>query len=156
MSDFAEALGRVPSGLFVLTAAEGQQETGMLASWVQQCSFDPPGVSVAVKPDRFINAWLRDGAAFTLNLIPDGDRRLMAHFGRGFGAGEPAFTGLNVERPAGEAPVLADALGHLLCRVVARCKAGDHDLIVGTVTGGRLHRPDGKPAIHVRKSGLRY
>ena len=31
------ALGRIPSGLFVLTLRHGGRETGMLASWVQQC-----------------------------------------------------------------------------------------------------------------------
>ncbi|MGL4555227.1 MAG: flavin reductase family protein [Gemmataceae bacterium] len=155
-NDWAAALGRVPSGLFILTAADGPAETGLLASWVQQCSFDPPRVSVAVKADRFVAGWLRDGAAFTLNLVGEGDKKFLSHFGKGFAPGEPAFSGLNVERPAGGAPVLADALGHLLCRVAGRYPAGDHDLIVGTVHGGRLHQADGKPYTHVRKSGLRY
>ena len=48
----AAALGRIPSGLFVLTATSGGAETGMLASWVQQCSFDPPQVTVAVNKER--------------------------------------------------------------------------------------------------------
>lgn len=154
--EFAAPLGRVPSGLFILTAADGHNETGMLASWVMQCSFDPPRVSVAVKPDRYVSGWLRDGAAVTLNLIADGDKRLMAHFGKGFGPGEPAFAGLAVEHPAGEAPVLTEALGHLLCRVASRHSAGDHDLVVVTVVGGKMHQPDGKPYLHVRKNGLRY
>src|SRR5262249_14596361 len=34
----AAALGRVPSGLAILTIRNGDQETGMLVSWVQQCS----------------------------------------------------------------------------------------------------------------------
>ena len=42
-------LGRTPSGVFILTASSGDgQETGMLASWVQQASFDPPAITVAV------------------------------------------------------------------------------------------------------------
>ena len=42
-------LGRVPSGVFILTASDGQgKETGMLASWVQQAGFDPPCDTVAV------------------------------------------------------------------------------------------------------------
>jgi len=153
--DWAAPLGRVPSGLFILTAVHGPHETGMLVSWVQQCSFDPPRVSVALKPERQVSAWMRDGAAFTLNLIAD-DRKLLGHFARGFDVGEPAFTGLSVERAAGEGPVLNDALGHLLCRVASRVSAGDHDLILATVVGGRMHQPDGKPATHVRKSGQRY
>ena len=49
---WAAALGRIPSGLFVLTARNGERETGMLASWVQQCSFTPPCVSVALRKGR--------------------------------------------------------------------------------------------------------
>ena len=34
-------LGRLPSGLYVLTAGRGAAATGMLASWVQQVGFEP-------------------------------------------------------------------------------------------------------------------
>src|SRR5262245_25432893 len=113
----AAALGRVPSGLFVLTVARDGQETGMLASWVQQCSFDPPQVSVAVKPDRPVHALLADGAAFAVNVLAAGQTDLLKHFGKGFGPGEPAFAGLDVYASAGGAPVLRAALAHLDCRV---------------------------------------
>ena len=53
--ELGSALGRIPSGLFILTVGQGEAETGMLASWVQQCSFDPPRVSVAIQPQREIN-----------------------------------------------------------------------------------------------------
>jgi flavin reductase (DIM6/NTAB) family NADH-FMN oxidoreductase RutF len=151
----AAALGRVPSGLFVLTLSREGVETGMLASWVQQCSFEPPQVSVAVKPDRPINAHLTDGAAFALNVLGEGQTDLLKHFGRGFELNEPAFAGLALERATDGTPILRDALAHLQCQVVGRGPAGDHDLVIARVTGGRLHG-DGKPMVHVRKSGLRY
>ena len=50
----AGALGRIPSGIFVLTVGRDNVETGMLASWVQQCSFQPPLLSVAIQPGRDI------------------------------------------------------------------------------------------------------
>lgn len=156
LQETAAALGRVASGLYVLTARQGERETGMLASWVQQCSFEPLRVSVAVRPDRDVVAWLNQGAAFTLNLIGEGQTSLLSHFGKGFALDQPAFNGLEVERAGAEAPVLLAALGHLLCRVEGRYSAGDHDLFLGTVVGGRMHQADGKPMIHVRKSGLRY
>ncbi len=152
----AAALGRVPSGLFILTARRGEQETGMLASWVQQCAFDPPQLSVCVRRDRYVAGWLDAGSAFTLNQLGDGQTNLVSHFGKGFAPDEPAFEELRVERPAGEAPVLLDALACLLCRVATRTLAGDHDLFVATVMSGRLLKPDARPLIHVRKSGLRY
>ena len=155
-TQFLSALGRIPSGLFILTARHGEQETGMLASWVQQCSFEPPQVSVAVRRDRDFLAWLTPGAAFALNQIGDSQNAFLSHFGKGFALDQPAFTGLKVERPAGEGPVLLDALGHLLCRVAGRCPAGDHDIVVGHVIGGRMTQADGKAWVHVRKSGARY
>ena len=88
------ALGRVPSGLFILTARQGDQETGMLASWVQQCAFDPPRLSVALARNRWSLGWLTPGALFTVNVIPEGEKALIVHFGKGFGPGEPAFIGL--------------------------------------------------------------
>jgi flavin reductase (DIM6/NTAB) family NADH-FMN oxidoreductase RutF len=151
----AGALGRVPSGLFVLTARHGQDETGMLASWVQQCSFEPPAITAAIRKDRDILSWLTEGAAFTVNILEEDQTDFLVHFGKGFALGEPAFTGLAVERPAGAAPVLCDALAYLACRVQERLSAGDHELVIGTVVGGRVLE-EGKPMVHVRKNGLRY
>lgn len=151
----AAALGKVPSGLFILTARRGDAETGMLASWVQQCSFDPPQVTVAVQRGRPAHALLADGAEFVLNVVGDGRSGYVKHFAKGFDVGDPAFAGLTVERsPAGVA-ILPDALGHLVCRVAGRADGGDHELVIGRVEGGRLHG-DGKPWVHVRKSGLSY
>src|ERR1700734_2186954 len=121
------ALGRIPSGLFVLTIRHGDAETGMLASWVQQCSFEPPQISVALKRERDVWAWLVDGAVFTVNILDDSQTDMIGHFGRGFALTEPAFTGLVVERPEGGAPVLSEALAYLECRVAGRLNAGDHD-----------------------------
>ena len=63
-------LGRVPSGVFILTASDGEgRETGMLASWVQQASFEPQQVTVAVNGTRYLNQWLNDGAVVGLSLV---------------------------------------------------------------------------------------
>jgi flavin reductase (DIM6/NTAB) family NADH-FMN oxidoreductase RutF len=151
----AAALGRIPSGLFVLTVGRGHNETGMLASWVQQCSFDPPQVSVAVNKARDVLEWLPDGATFVLNVVPEGGKQLVAHFGKGFAPGESAFEGLEVVRERDAPPVLLSAHAYLVCRAAARVDAGDHVLVIGRVTAGAvLH--EGKPTVHTRKNGLRY
>jgi flavin reductase (DIM6/NTAB) family NADH-FMN oxidoreductase RutF len=151
----AAALGRIPSGLFVLTARDGDRETGRLVSWVQQCSFDPPQVSVAVNKTGGVLDWLADGTLFVLNVIPEGGKTLVAHFGKGFESGEPAFEGLEVRHDRDTPPVLLASHAYLVCRVVKSVDAGDHTLIIARVTTGAvLH--DGKPTTHVRKNGLRY
>ena len=149
------ALGRIASGLFVLTIRNGTDETGMLASWVQQCSFVPPHVTVAVNKERDVLEWLTDGASFVLNVIPEDAKSLVAHFGKGFARGEPAFTGLDVIREGDTPPVVSAALAYLVCEVAGRADAADHVLVIGRVTAGAMLH-DGKPAIHIRKNGLRY
>ncbi len=151
----AVALGRIPSGLFVLTVRHGDQETGMLASWVQQCSLDPPRVSIAVRKGRYVLDWLADGAAFGLNVIPETGKAMIAHFGKGFEPGEPAFDGLDVRRDGETPPVLLASHAYLECRVCGRLDAGDHVLIVGTVVAGGMLQHGG-PIVHVRKNGLKY
>ncbi len=151
----AAALGRIPSGLFVLTVRNGKHDTGMLASWVQQCSFEPPQVSVAVRKGRYLLDWLAEGTAFIVNVLAEGQKNLLAHFGKGFEPHEPAFEGLEVRHARGQAPVLLEAHAALMCEVVTRFDAGDHMLVIGRVTAGEvLH--EGKPATHVRRSGTHY
>jgi flavin reductase (DIM6/NTAB) family NADH-FMN oxidoreductase RutF len=149
------ALGRLPSGLFVLTVRHGSDETGVLTSWVQQCAFEPPQISVALKHNRPVVDWLMPDALFTLNILDQTQTDMVAHFGRGFDLGQPAFEELEVERPAEGGPVLVEALAYLLCRVTQRLPVGDHELFLARVEGGRL-LGEGQPMVHIRKSGSHY
>jgi flavin reductase (DIM6/NTAB) family NADH-FMN oxidoreductase RutF len=151
----AAALGRIPSGLFILTARQGDAQTGMLASWTQQCAFDPPHVTVAIKRGRDILTWLDTRAVFTLNILDDTQTDMIGHFGRGFALGEPAFAGLEVHPADQGGPILSEALGYLDCRVTARHLVGDHDLLIAQVVGGRMLN-EGHPMVHIRKSGMHY
>ena len=152
----AAALGRIASGLFILTVKRGDIETGMLASWVQQCSFAPPQISMAVQQGRDVGKLLTPGSTFMLNILEASQTDMIAHFGRGFALTEPAFKGLELMTEAdGHGPVLSEALAYLACEVTGRCAAGDHDLIIGRVLAGRV-LGEGHPMVHVRKSGMHY
>jgi flavin reductase (DIM6/NTAB) family NADH-FMN oxidoreductase RutF len=151
----AAALGRIASGLFIVTARKGNATTGMLASWVQQCSFDPPQVSVCLQPGRDLAAWLTDGAGFTVNILDDTQTDMIVHFGKGFKPDEQAFSGLEIEELDQAGPVLSDALAWLECRVAARHVAGDHDLFIGRVLRGEM-LSEGHPMVHIRRSGMHY
>jgi flavin reductase (DIM6/NTAB) family NADH-FMN oxidoreductase RutF len=150
----AAALGKIPSGIFVLTARHEGAETGMLASWVQQCAFEPPHITVALKHGRLLSEWLTTGATFVVNLLDEDQTDMIGHFGRGFNAGEPAFDGLALMESA-TAPVLAEALAYLDCQVVSRHSAGDHEVYVCQVLNGAVIN-EGRPMVHIRKSGFHY
>jgi len=153
--DFAAALGRVPSGIFILTVAHDGQETGMLVSWVVQAGFEPPMVSVAVKSERYVCQWLTNKASFVLNIVPSEGKALLGHFGRGFEPGEPAFEGLEIIRTANDLPVLTTALGHLECEPGEFIDSGDHRIFLCKIVGGRLASQQ-QPMVHIRRNGLQY
>jgi flavin reductase (DIM6/NTAB) family NADH-FMN oxidoreductase RutF len=151
----AAALGRIPSGLFILTLRRGDLETGMLASWVQQCSFAPPCVSVAIQKGREIGALLTPHSTFCLNVLEEGQTDLIAHFGRGFSLKEDAFSGLTCQRGRPEGAILSESLAQLDCQVLNRFGAGDHDLILAQILAGGM-LSEGQPMVHIRKNGLHY
>ncbi|MEX2186136.1 MAG: flavin reductase family protein [Pirellulales bacterium] len=159
MSDIASILGRVPSGIFILTVRRGAQETGMLASWVMQAGFEPPMVTVAVKQGRYVADWLDAGAdagaAFALNVVAEDDKQLLKHFGRGFEPGQPAFEGVAISRTERGTPVLDAAIGFLECVATGHVDSTDHRVFLARVESGQLVR-DAPPMVHVRKSGLNY
>ena len=154
-SPVAQALGRLPSGLFILTIRHDEQETGMLSSWVMQAGFEPPAVSVAVRHGRYVADWLMAGASFVLNLLPEREKSMLRHFARGFEPGEPAFEGVPIERSSKGVPILRGMLGHLECTPTRHVDSADHHVFIANVTGG--HFSDGhRPMVHIRHSGLRY
>lgn len=153
----ARALGRVPSGLFIVTVREGDRTNAFLASWVQQASFDPPTVTVAIKRDRPAAELLQAGGRFAVNVIPKDDvGGLMKHFGKGFGPDEDPYDGIPTEAGSTGVELLPSALGAIECEVRGSVEAGDHIVFVGEVVDGRSYSDDGESAVHLRKSGFHY
>ena len=148
-------LGRLPSGVFILTVRHNGLETGMLSSWVMQAGFEPPMVTVAVNRSRYIAEWLDAGAPFVLNLVGEGQKTLLKHFGHGFPPDQPAFVGLELARSPAGSPVLSAAMGYLECVPRSHVDSPDHRIYLAEVRHGELTH-DAPPMIHVRKSGLHY
>src|ERR671917_1691696 len=147
LTRLGQALGRVPSGLYILTVRHDGKSTGMLASWVQQAGFDPPMVTVAVNADRFVGDWIERSGRFALNQIATGSKSLIRHFGRGFAADSPAFEGLAApdEELARGGPILEGAMAFLDAEVVGRLAGGDHRLFLARIVPGGLPHPQGQP-----------
>lgn len=149
------ALGKVPSGLFIVTAGSGEQATGFLASWVQQAGFEPPAVSVAIRKERPVLQAIEQGSGFAISLVSEGQIHLVRHFANGFAPGEPAFQGLATDLGPSGIPHLAAAMGWLDCRLMGRLEVGDHVVIVGEVIAGDAEA-ELRPFVHIRKSGFGY
>jgi len=156
--DLDKALGRLSGGLYVVTARQEERASAMVASWVSQASFDPPGITVAVAKDRAIEALLQVGDRFVLNILrEDNYQDLMRHFLKRFPPGADRFAGVNtLEGVANGGPVLGDALAFLGCRVSQRMEGPDHWIIYGEVEQGNVSDTEARTAVHHRKVGNHY
>ena len=152
-----QAVGRVVGSLNVVTAKFGDVSSAMLASWVSQATFNPPGLTVAVAKDRAIESLMYPGGQFVLNILADGNHMgLMKHFLKPFAPGEDRFAGVATQIADNGSPILSDALAYVECSVSNRLECGDHWLVYAVVDNGKLLQSDGLTAVHHRKSGNYY
>ncbi|MEO0586096.1 MAG: flavin reductase family protein [Planctomycetota bacterium] len=143
------ALGTIPTGLFVLTAAHEDRRAGMLCDWVQRCCGEPPMIVVAVAKGKGIMPLISESRQFALCQIADDDRLLPRKFERDSELGEDPFLGTDL-LPGNlpHLPLLRSSLTWIECELACHLDVeGDHDLFVGHVRGGG--RRAGNPRIHV-------
>ena len=156
-----QALGRLVGSLCVVTARKGEGEAAlggaMVASWVSQASFNPPGFTVAVARERAVESLLHVGDRFALNVLAAGrETGPMRQFLQPFPPGANRFAGLELEASPGGQPILPEALAWLEARVTARMECGDHWILYAQVSHGGLLDPAGTTAVHQRRSGANY
>ncbi len=156
LSPVALALGRVPTGLYVVTAQSADGPLGFIGSFVVQVGFAPPTICVAVGRGRAPLAAIRSSGRFALSILDPESARLMGHFFRKYEGGETPFDHVDhTFAPGGGPPVLTGALAWLSCRVSGEHETGDHVVVFGEVTAAALAR-EGDPTVHLRKNGLGY
>jgi flavorubredoxin/flavin reductase (DIM6/NTAB) family NADH-FMN oxidoreductase RutF len=157
-----KALGRVVGSLCVLTAQKSAADSpdlggAMVASWVSQASFSPPGFTVAVAKDRAVEGLLHIGDQFALNVLAAGrETGPMKRFLKPFSPGADRFAGLELEHTPGGQPVLPEALAWLEATVQQRMECGDHWLIYAQAQEGGVLDPEGTTAVHQRRTGSNY
>lgn len=154
-------LGRIPSGLFIVTWREGDADRTMLTSWLMQAGFEPPAISIAVGRDRqFLKAASGD-LRFVVNQLADSQRSLLGRFGKPVPDGQDPFAGIAISRSPCGAAVLPDTVGWMECHgrplpaEPAATSEGDHQIVIGDVTVAGTGPADA-PLVHLRKSGLHY
>lgn len=156
-SDLQKALGRISSGLYIITAKKGDLTSAMLASWVSQASFEPLGITIAVAKDRAIESLMQVGDRFLLNVLEEGNEGgLMKHFLKRFPPGADRFAGIETQPASNGSPILTKALAYLECTVQSRMECSDHWIVYSSVDNGRVSKPDSLTAVHHRKVGNYY
>ena len=121
-----------PSGVCVVSAnVEGTRVATTIGSLVS-LSLEPPLVGISVGRVVSLHELLRTAGAFGVSILRGDQADVAAHFARGV---PPLvlWDGVPVRDGATGAPLLAEALAWIECRLWDRYDAGDHSLFVGEV-----------------------
>jgi 3-hydroxy-9,10-secoandrosta-1,3,5(10)-triene-9,17-dione monooxygenase reductase component len=155
--DTAVAVGHIPSGLFIVTVSDSSGLIdGYLASWVQQVSFSPLLISLAIKPGRPAYDLIKEGHIFSVNIVGEHEKSYLKHFWKGYDPNSNPFKELNTLTTELGGVLLKDAKSSLECRLVSAILPGDHEVIIAEVLASHIHSEEAKSMVHLRKSGLNY
>lgn len=153
--DIGKALGKIPSGVGVVTVKSETEEFAMLASWFQQAGFEAPMILVAVNKKRPIAEAVLSTKTFTLSLFHTNQKDLFRHFARGFELGRNPFEGIKIERKKTGNAILSEAMSYLDCELVNTVESDDHVMCLGRVIDGGILN-EGTSMVHLRKNGFHY
>ncbi len=152
----AQGVGHIPSGLFVVSVKNGEQMDGYLASWVQQVSFSPLRIAVAINPDRQGYDSIVGGTPFSVNIVGDHDTQYMRYFWSGYEPGTNPFAEIDTVISENETIHIKGAKSVIDCKFVEKIRPGDHDIVIAEVLDSKVYSEEAKPKVHIRKSGLEY
>jgi len=146
---FRDALRHFPAGVTIVTIKSPEEAAphGLTVSAFASISPEPPMVMVAIdNRGKGHEMMEHDGAAFAVNILAQDQMELSNRFAWikdqdrfAEGAWETAVTG---------APILADALAWLDCKIYSRYRAGTHTIYIGHVVASGTPRADDAPLIY--------
>ncbi|MCS7105257.1 MAG: flavin reductase family protein [Thermofilaceae archaeon] len=151
-----EALDLLPQPLVIVTAGEPDKpgaRGGMTAAWVSRVSWDPPMLVVAMTPARYTLQLIKEKGCFAVNVVGKSlEKEAYGVFGSVSGREVDKFEKSGVKVVKAEcitAPVLAEAVVALECRLEKLVEAGDHVLVVGRVVCAQKLK-DEKPLVFLQ------
>jgi 3-hydroxy-9,10-secoandrosta-1,3,5(10)-triene-9,17-dione monooxygenase reductase component len=127
---FRRVLSHFCTGVVVVTADSGGRPVGLTCQSFSSLSLDPPLVMFGAARGSRTWAEVRAAGRFAVNILADDQEEISRRFAR---TGADKFADLGWRPGSTGAPLLAGALAHIECELVATHPGGDHEIAVGRV-----------------------
>lgn len=150
------ALRAITYGLYVLTAADGDQLAAAGVNWLSQASFEPPLIMVGVKVDNDTHALIQRTGRLAVNVLREDQLDIGKAFFRTTKVEEGLISGYRFTpgRATG-CPVLLDVPWWFEARVTDTVQGGDHSVFVAEVVDAGVREDSGNPLL-LRSTGMNY
>ncbi|MEX2138050.1 MAG: flavin reductase family protein [Pirellulales bacterium] len=139
-SHIQSVLELVDREIWIVTATASGRSGGLVATWVSAASIDPQQSTmlIGLAPNHFTAELVEASGAFALHLLGRRQIDLVWRFALSSGRDTNKFAGLAYQAESSGSPILADCLGWLDCRVIARYDSGDRVFFWGDVVAGEV------------------
>jgi flavin reductase (DIM6/NTAB) family NADH-FMN oxidoreductase RutF len=122
-----------PTGVSILASRDETASHGMTVNSFTSVSLEPPLVLASIEHGVRTHDLVEASGVFAISFLCEGQQWISDRFaGRETEAGD-RFEGLPTITAATGAPILAENLGYLDCRVVAAHPAGNHTIFIAEV-----------------------
>jgi len=143
---FRSVLGRFASGVTIVTVRDGGgRDFGMTVSAFCSLSLEPPRVLVCIDKTASMHQMLLDHPHFAVSILSSEQEASSRRFAD---PESDRFDGLAYTRGESGAVLLAGALAHMECRIVAHYDGGDHTIFTADVE--RAEPAHGRPLLYYR------
>jgi flavin reductase (DIM6/NTAB) family NADH-FMN oxidoreductase RutF len=143
-SDFRHALAQFASGVTAVTTRDGSgRPLGLTVTAFSSVSLEPPLVLVCVDEGSETHAGFRDSGLFGVSVLREDQEEVSRRFAW---SGPAKFETTELVAGSTGVPLVAGALAHLECRVVAAHAVGDHTIYVGEIVA--LSARAGRPLVY--------
>jgi flavin reductase (DIM6/NTAB) family NADH-FMN oxidoreductase RutF len=133
-----DVLDRFRYGIYLLSIRIEDMDNAMIASWVAQCSHEPPLVSVAIRNNRLSCGQIQQAGGFCISVLPKLSLELIKQFK--IPDWQHKFEGLACRRSQQGALVPENIIGYLDCTLEHTIATGDHTLFIGKIVSGECLR----------------
>ncbi|WP_315722043.1 MULTISPECIES: flavin reductase family protein [unclassified Bradyrhizobium] len=143
--DFKDVFSQLASGVCIVTFRRGGQLHGFTATSVTSVSLQPPRVLFCVAQSSQSYACLGVGMSVGVSVLSAGQRALSDRFASKLAPG--SYDDVATIEGAGQAPLIAGALGQLSTAIVDLIPSGDHAIVLCDVTWAHAGG-DGAPLLY--------
>ncbi len=143
---FRNVLGRLPTGVVVITGGDAENPVGLVVGSFMSVSLEPP--LVVVSPAKTSKSWplVEAGGNFCANVLAEDQEPLGRQFST---SGGDKFAGVKwTPAPATGSPLLEGVAAWMDCRIYEIHDAGDHLLVLGEVLELNIDREGGALVYH--------
>ena len=143
---FRQVLGQFCTGITIITTMHDDLPNGFACQSFAALSLDPPLVLFC--PQKTSGSWnrIKDSGRFCVNILGDDQEDVSRVFAS---KAEDKFAEIGWKRSGNGAPQITGVLAHIDCDIHEILDGGDHDIVLGKVTGLEVNH-EGGPLVFFR------